>query len=356
MNYSHTNKLKGCIDTLISSFHTSIEMNTDIINSLDYLSQQLNRYLAIIIFIFGVIGNTLNCCILSQRVLRTNPCALLFLTSSFVDLISIIFGLTTRILAGWNLDPTATNNFACKLRVFIVFSTRTMAIWLIAFATVDRWLLSSTNFHRRQKSKLENIERGIFLTITLSILFYIHMLDCYEANLIDTPLKCYGKNRQCRLLTDLTYTLITIVLPSMVMIIFGLLIVSNIRHLRRRIQTVTIVSIIIVTRERDFKLRRTDRQLLRMLFIQIILLISFCIPQAIQKFYITFRSFERMSRQETILNHFLYNIEVLIAFIASGMPFYLYTLTGGTIFRRASFEFIQETRQKFTNFIGKFFQ
>ena len=325
------------------------------INTLDYLTQQMNRYLAALIFIFGVVGNTLNCCILSQRILRTNPCALLFLMSSFVDLISIIVGLTTRILAGWNLDPTTTNNFICKFRAFTVFSTRTIGIWLIALATIDRWLLSSTNFHRRQKSKLENIERSICLTITLSILFYIHMLDCYEANLTDTPLKCYGKNRQCRLLTDLTYALRTIVLPSIVMIVFGLLIVSNVRRLRRRIQTVTIVSIIIATRERQFKIRKTDRQLLRMLFLQIILLISFCIPQAVQKFYMTFRRFDHRTRREDILLNFFYNIEVLISFIASCMPFYLYTLTGGGIFRRASIEFLHEIHLKFLICMEKFF-
>ena len=64
----------------------------EFIESLEYISEQLNRYLAIIILIFGLVGNILNCFVLSQRRLRSNSCALLFLVSSFVDLISILFG------------------------------------------------------------------------------------------------------------------------------------------------------------------------------------------------------------------------------------------------------------------------
>jgi hypothetical protein len=86
-----------------------------------------------------------------------------------------------------------------------------------------------------------------------------------------------------------------------------------------------------------------------MLLVQVILLIIFCIPQAIQKFYITFKSFDSVSRREYAMNHFLYNIEVLLAFIASGMPFYLYTLSGGTSFRRAAIDFMKIIQQKLTD-------
>jgi hypothetical protein len=226
--------------------------------SLDYISEQLNRYLAIIIFIFGIVGNILNCFILSQRTLQSNPCAVLFFVSSFVGLISILIGMPTRILAGWNLDPTTTNTSICKLRAFIVFSTRTMAIWLITLATIDRWLLSSINFRRRQMSTLKNVKQSIIITIILSIIFYIHMLYCYQANLFDTPLQCYGKSPECRFLTNITYALITIVIPSILMIIFGLIIISNVRHLRIRIQTITVMSILIPSKAKELKFKKTD--------------------------------------------------------------------------------------------------
>jgi hypothetical protein len=80
--------------------------------------------------------------------------------------------------------------------------------------------------------------------------------------------------------------------------------------------------------------------------VQVILLIIFCIPQAIQKFYITFKPFGTVSKRKEAINHFLYNIEVLLAFVANGMPFYLYTLAGGRIFRQASMNFLRTIQQK----------
>ncbi|CAF1184131.1 unnamed protein product [Adineta steineri] len=321
-------------------------MDNELIKRLDYISEQSNRYFGILIFIFGFVGNILNCFILSQRTFRFNPCGLLFLISSFIDLISILIGLITRILAGWQLDPTSRIDWICKFRAFTVFSTRTMSIWLITLAVIDRWFLSSMDLHRRQMSSLKNVYRGIILTSILSTLSYIHMIYCYQSNIIDAPLQCYGKNNICRLITDLVYALITIVIPSILMIIFTMMIISNIRALRLRIQTVTILSITIPSREKQIKYKRTDHQLLRMLLVQVILLVIFCVPQAIQKIYISFKPFASVSKEEDALNHFLYNIEVLMAFIASGMPFYLYTLCGGTVFRRASTHFIKTIQKK----------
>jgi hypothetical protein len=323
-------------------------INTNIIDLLGCISKQLNRYVAFIIFIFGVMGNILNCLVLSQRTLRSNTCALLFLASSFIDLISILVGLTFRILSGWELDPTTTISSICKFRAFVVFSTRTAAIWLITLATIDRWLLSSVDIHRRQISSLKNVKRGIIIVVILSILSYIQMLYCYEANITDAPLKCYGKSEICRLATDLIYILITIAIPLILMVRFGLLTISNVYDVRSRMASTTTISINIPSQTEPSQLRRTDTRLLRMLLVQILLLIILCVPQALQKLYITLRPFGSGSELEDAINTFLYNIDILLAFIASGMPFYIYTLAGGSIFRNASMNLIQTVVRKIT--------
>jgi Na+/melibiose symporter-like transporter len=130
------------------------------------------------------------------------------------------------------------------------------------------------------------------------------MLYCYKANLVDTPLHCYGKCQKCRLATDLIYALITIAIPSILMIIFSLMIISNIRHLRRHLPASAIISIVNSSREKELKLRKTDHQLLRMLFLPVILLIIFCISQALQKFYITFQPFGSFSKHQDAVNAF----------------------------------------------------
>lgn len=326
-------------------------MMSNEIETLDNISDYMNRYISPLIFIFGTIGNILNCFVLSQRRFRSNSCAFLFLASSFVDLISILIGLITRILAGWHMDPTATITWICRFRVFVVFSTRTLAIWLITLATIDRWLLSSTSIHRRQLSSLRNARIGTLIFAVFSLCSYFHMTFCYEAKQNDQPLKCYGGTAECRLATDLIYILITILLPLLLMTIFGLLTISNIRQVQNRVNILhrksishtseRIPTLSVIHEEAHGK--KTNRHLLRMLVVQIICLIIFCLPQAVQKFHITFQPFGTGTLLEDAIKKFLYNLEVLLAFVASGMPFYIYTLAGGVMFRKGFLDLVRNS-------------
>ncbi|CAF4327762.1 unnamed protein product, partial [Adineta steineri] len=63
--------------------------------------------------------------------------------------LSLLFGVTIRIMSAWVMDPTNTNDWLCKLRAFIVFTFRTLTIWIIMLATYDRWLLSTPDLYRR---------------------------------------------------------------------------------------------------------------------------------------------------------------------------------------------------------------
>ncbi|CAF3419133.1 unnamed protein product [Rotaria socialis] len=111
--------------------------NESLIIELDSVLTQFNRYVLIIILLFGIVGNILNIIVLSQRSLRANPCAWIFLVASIVNLISILTGLITRMLSDWVADPTTYIRWVCRLRAYAVSSTRTMAPWLIALATID---------------------------------------------------------------------------------------------------------------------------------------------------------------------------------------------------------------------------
>ena len=298
------------------------------------------------IFIFGFIGNILNFLVLSNKKLRSNPCAYLFRISSFINLISILIGLPTRILAGWNIDPTTTINWICKFRAFTVFSTRTMVTWLIALATIDRWFLSSVDIHRRHMSNLKNTKREIILIVILSSLVHLYMIYCYEANITDAPLKCYAKTKTCRLINDLTYAFITITIPFILMITFGLMTISNVRHLQHRIEIRVSRSKEYYSVMKKFKLKPADHHLLHMLLIEAFLLIVLYIPQAVRKFYITFKLFGSGSEFEDLMKVFVYNIELLLAFISSCMPFYIYTLGGGPIFRNAFMDLLRKCLRK----------
>jgi hypothetical protein len=72
-----------------------------------------------------------------------------------------------------------------------------------------------------------------------------------------------------------------------------------------------------------------------MLFFQILLLSFFTLPQAIQNLYSTLTSNQIQSPLQTAINNFIFNLVLLLTYFANGMPFYIYTLNGGIIFRNA---------------------
>lgn len=72
-----------------------------------------------------------------------------------------------------------------------------------------------------------------------------------------------------------------------------------------------------------------------MLFIQIILLIVLTIPQVIERTYTTLTMNKTKSLLQIQIDKFIYNFVILLTYLANGMPFYIYTLTGGSVFRSA---------------------
>ncbi len=210
--------------------------NADLITSLNNASSLLNRYLPIFIFIFGTIGNFLNVLVLSRRSLRSNPSALFFLASSVAGIIVILSGLIIRMASGYDADLTLTIGWICKIRNVVLYSSRTLVLWMIVLATIDRWLSSSVSANLRLLSNLKNARRNMIIVLIYTGLINAPILYCYEANLSGVLRGCYGSTYSCRLATDLIYAFGTTLLPLLLMIMFGLLTIRNVRHVQNREQ------------------------------------------------------------------------------------------------------------------------
>ncbi|UJR12074.1 hypothetical protein I4U23_016252 [Adineta vaga] len=306
-------------------------------------SAQVSRYFPVIIFFVGTIGNILNILTLSQRTLGQMPCIFFFLISSICSLISIDFGLITRVLSGWTVDPTYTIGWFCKLRTFIVFSSRAMVFWLIVLATIDRWLTSSVQIHRRQLSTIRNARRETLFVIIVSMIIYSQLFYCYDANLVNAPFKCYAKTHACQLVADMTFACFTTIVPIVVMLIFGLMTIVNIRQSQRRIlnmATTTTNPMVTASNETQNRSKKVERHLLRMVFVQVIVLAVLTVPQAVQRLYSVFVATFN-SQLEATIDMFVYNIVLLLTYLGSAMPFYIYTLAGGSLFRKALYDLIK---------------
>ncbi|CAF2467680.1 unnamed protein product [Rotaria sp. Silwood2] len=327
--------------------------DASLIVALNNASIQLNRYFGIFIFLFGIVGNTLNACVLSQGALRSNPCAWLFFASSIANGIGILAGLTSRPLSTWSADLTNTNRFLCKLRAFLLFNAMTIGSWLILLATVDRWLSSHTNANRRKTSTLKNAQLGTILILIVSTIIEAQQFYCFEANLTNTPLKCYTQTQLCGIVSDLFFALITILVPLILMIIFGFLTVSNVRKSRFRLHPTTRTMDIrlgqITTKNNTgntTRRKKIDRPFMIMLFAQVFLIFLLTFPMAIGKLYTTVTRSMLKSQLQITIESFIFNLFLLFVYMSCGMPFYIYTLSGGSVFRKALFSFLKTLGRK----------
>ncbi|CAF3682159.1 unnamed protein product [Rotaria sp. Silwood1] len=277
---------------------SSTNVTISYIGKLQYISAQLTLYMSIIILVLGVIGNLLNCLVFVQRPLRSKPCAICFLAASILNLIIIFSGILPRALQSFFMipDQTETVSVLCKLRLVILFTIRTISSWLIALATVDRYLISSPNVNRRQMSNLKNIYLSILIISIISLLVWVEAGYCFDANLIGTPQKCYAKSDVCRIFNDLAQSLITHIIPSTVMLIIGLFTIRNVRQVRRIGSFPNGMSTTNAVRN-----RKNERSLTLMLFAQVILLTLSTLPQAGQKFYLTYTFYYTKSSSQRAL-------------------------------------------------------
>lgn len=324
-----------------------------LIATLNNVSNILNSYLPIFIYTFGIVGNLLNILVLSHRALRSNPSTLFLLISSIAGLIAILSGLTSRMMSGYATDLTSTVDWICKLRNVILYSSRTINLWTITLAAIDRWLSSSVEQKIRAMSNLKNFRRSIIILLIYTCIINTPIIYCYQANLIDQPRQCYGSSYSCRLTTDLIYAFGTTLLPLSLMLIFGWLTLQHIRHGFGRISAATGTAVhpsnkdLSIIKVRELNRRKMDRNLFKMLLIQVTLLFLLTFPHGVEKVYSSLATTASPNSLRNAIEKLISNTLSLFSFIASGMPFYIYTLSGGSLFRNTLFQLIKKIFQKF---------
>jgi hypothetical protein len=191
-------------------------------------------------------------------------------------------------------------------------------------------------------STVKNAYRGMILILSVSALLYAQLFYCYEANLINSPLKCYGRSKLCQIVTAMFDVFVTVTMPIMFMMIFGIMTISNIRQTQRRLQPFpmpTLFSannvVLPIPVRRQQRLKKTDRYLRVMLFFQVIVLTLLSVPFTIVEIYSTLTETQYKTPLQAAIVNFVFNFGLLLVYLCCGTPFYIYTLYGGTVFRSA---------------------
>ncbi|CAF1411842.1 unnamed protein product [Adineta ricciae] len=202
---------------------------SDSVSSISYVTMQINRHVALVVLLFGTVGNIVNMIVLSEQTFNKIPCTNYLYWSSMSAVIYLWSALPTRILEGYSITWQVENGPMCKFRVYSISIAWAVAIWALVGASIDRFLCSSRLVARRQLSTLQMERRYIIVVFTFFTLLFIEVLYCFEAHVPNVPVACYGRNMICRIAIDWIYLLLIIILPSILLIAFGILTMRNIR-------------------------------------------------------------------------------------------------------------------------------
>jgi hypothetical protein len=179
----------------------------------------------------------------------------------------------------------------------------------------------------------------MIITLVGASMVFAETFYCYVPNLRNSPLTCYGRNLACRFYNEICSALFFVFIPSAIMLIFGYATVKNVRKL---LLTITPTAI---TQGTARVIKKTDRQLIQMLIVQIILSTIFNVPLAVHRLYLTSTLSVLKSPLRSSIENLCFQLFYLTSFMTFGMPFYIYTLAG-TVFKNECKIFLQTTYRK----------
>jgi hypothetical protein len=228
--------------------------------SLSYIGQQFTIYGGYILLLAGFVGNSMNILIFSSvRIYRTIPSTFYILVGSIDNMFYIIINLSTRILSeGYGIDPTKSSNIWCKARNYFIGVLSLISFSCSCLATIDQFFVTSQNAYLRRCSKLQWAHRIVFIMIIIWCLHGIPVVLFYDISSITNTCVVINQIYQSYIVIYILVLLFAI--PVSIMVVFGWMTYLNIRH------TIGVAG------------QRADRQLTRMILMQVILVVISIFP------------------------------------------------------------------------------
>ncbi|CAF2092279.1 unnamed protein product [Rotaria magnacalcarata] len=305
---------------------------------LNNMNVQFNRYLPWPFLILGTVGVILNIIIFTRRSLFINSCTHYLLGNTVANAVVLYWVATTRIFSdGYNIDPSVHSNTFCRLRYFFTYVPRTLSTWFILLACIDRWA-SSVKAQRRFNSVLF-ARIVIVITTTACFLSFCNVLIYFGVQKTATSTTCYAMPGPYRFFSDLQYLTFYALGPPVIMLVFGLATLRNLRRARNQVLPHGVLS--------SNTNARRDTQLLIMLLMQVALIIVFTVPFAGQKLYDTLALAEIKSPLKTAQNNLCAGILRILSYGSHAFGFFVYTLSA-RIFRKELLKTINGVYQRFT--------
>jgi hypothetical protein len=281
---------------------------SSIVNSLAMIQQNAIRYGFPFLLALGNIGNLLFIITFSRKQHRHNPCSLYLLTSAIVNLIGINWGYGSNLNAIYQSpDPFTVSLALCRTRGYIIQITSSIHRTMIALACMDRFALSSSQASIRAYSKPKVALKMIVGSILFWMIASIHLLffETIQNN------RCLVFGTYGLFFSIYQVCVYGIIFPAL-MIVFGILLWKNLKHLRVRVQPLQRAN-----NPPQQGLQKRDLDLMKFVLAEVVVGIILTYPQPLNLLYTVLASNVPNKSQHRI------QIEAFISFITITVLFYL---------------------------------
>ncbi|UJR17434.1 hypothetical protein I4U23_004329 [Adineta vaga] len=289
--------------------------------SLSIVQQYMTRYGMTTYVILGSIGSFFNILMFSQTQYRRTPCALYILAMS----ISGIWGLNvSAVPVIWGLDypsPFLYNQVSCGMFFYFRHSLNQMLRTFFVLVCIDRYACCSDRARIRAFSQYKVAIRLI------PAVWLFWFLVCIFPTAIRTLSNgvCDAKPG----VYDIIYTVYIIsttgILPLLGMVITGILMFTSLRKMRRRVVPAT------SSETGTAILRKRDRDMMKMLFIELVICMCTLSPNTITHIYKTATTHVVRTKERQQIESFFYFLSRLfLLYMANTFSFWVYISTSQT--------------------------
>ncbi|UJR24504.1 hypothetical protein I4U23_005879 [Adineta vaga] len=268
------------------------------------------------------------CIVFTQPIYRKSPCAMYFLAASISQFLTYNFALFTRMIQyGYDVQTLNYNLWYCKIRFYLFYIFVAIPRYNIILASIDRYFSSSRDVHRRQRSSMKTSFRLIIGNVIFWCLMYIQVIVFYE---ISTG-NCTFQSGVYGIFFSIYIAIESGTLPLLLMLIFGLLTVRNIRQTKQRVD---------IGANQRTKISKKDLQLHRMLANQIVLFIILNMPNPI---FLVYRSITLQDAKSSLRRageSFASNMTYVLIYLGFSLTFVNFMISSD-IFRRELMQLIR---------------
>ncbi|UJR12268.1 hypothetical protein I4U23_016445 [Adineta vaga] len=297
---------------------------SDFIALLTLAQQFLYKLGGPILMGLGTVSCILSLVIFTKKNLRKNPCSIYFVAYNTVSLLGIYTVILPQTLSmGYNIDPTLYNLTLCRFRFYALLLFDILGPSYIILASVDRVLVTSRNALTRQRST----HRFAYLCITCVTLFCL-LAESHTFALVRIQPTAPGVNfcffqfgNYYRFISYYTAIVKGILIP-LLMLIFGLWTIKNVRNIGRVGPVFVLRSIQTTTNTGMRAIHSKDRLLIRIVLADTSVYLFFSLMLSILLVYGQISPISSKSVVDSQVQKFMIGVSTFFVFIPFCITFY----------------------------------